>query len=131
MSKLERRNPLPPGRYWSDFIGPKRALFQAWRAEHAAFAKVRSNETHDDEDPPRDWVLWETTEPLPWDAVALGFPTIAPESGTGAVHSSADTVDRPDPTPAPTVNDIITTIALTALAGVISHVIITKLFERK
>lgn len=91
---VERRNPLPPGTYWIDVFGENRLAFSAWRAANAEHVKIASTESFDS-DPPRDWVKFEVSAPVEWEALRFGFPTII---GEGAkVESSADTVERPAP----------------------------------
>jgi hypothetical protein len=130
---LERRNPLPAGRYWQDFFGDQRQKFRNWREQARPHVKVLATEAHEatDQSKPRDWVLFETDTPLPWDAVALGFPTIAGP----AVTSSADTVQRPDPEPAfdplkaVTAAGLVSTVALGVISAVVAHLVISKLFK--
>lgn len=98
---VERRNPLPPGRYWVDVFdrvalsGPfagtnEQQSFREWLKAFSFTLHVEATETHDS-DPPRDWYLFRVEQPTPW--LGPGFPTIA----TPDVKSSADTVQRPDP----------------------------------
>ena len=65
---IERRNPLPPGRYWVDVfdrIGTAGAFkgqneqqaFRNWLRAFAATVKVEVTETHDT-DPPRDFYVF-------------------------------------------------------------------------
>jgi hypothetical protein len=92
---VERRNPLPAGRYWLDVFGEQRAKFTAWRLLNGKAVRVLATESHDT-DPPRDWVRFDTTAPVPWEA-AFGFPTIVPAGAD--VTTSGQTVQRPDPEP--------------------------------
>jgi hypothetical protein len=90
---IERRNPLPPGRYWVDVFASKEAAFQNWLKAHKAEVQVISSETFEpiDDYEGRVWRLFKTTAPVPWEGP--GLPTIA-----GAdVNSSADTAQRPPP----------------------------------
>lgn len=95
---LERRNPLPKGRYWVDMFGDNRELFNEWLTANRGLVHRISVESFpaDDGGPARDWSLFEVTggptgEFLPeW--VGIGFPTIADSS----VMSSSDTVTAPD-----------------------------------
>jgi hypothetical protein len=73
--------------------GDKRPQFQAWLRAVGAKVFVRTTESFST-NPPRDWYLFEVREPVNWDAVSFGFPTIAPAS----VQSSADTTTN---TPSP------------------------------
>lgn len=86
---LERRNPLPEGRYWQDFFGPKIEAATKYFQQHAGSSFVESTEGSDDE--AGTWILFKVLEPIPWPAVEFGFPTVAgPE-----IHHRGDTVQRP------------------------------------
>lgn len=86
---IERRNPLPAGRYWIDTFGDNRPAFADW--SKSSGVKVVTTQSFDS-DPPRDWFLFTVASPLPFDAVKFGFPTIAPPE----VKSAEDTVQKPD-----------------------------------
>lgn len=114
---LERRSPLPPGRYWQDIFEKQARDWSAWVLPNidAGTVKILKDE-HFKADPLRDgswlpdvlapgspgkiaersWFLFEVLKPVDWPATKLGFPTIAhPE-----VKSSADTaLNPPGPTP--------------------------------
>ena len=80
---LARGPILNPGVYWID-AHPTQAppTFNAWLARSKGLVSVLSTSIHLDEDPPRDWVLFEVLHPAPWtptDAKAMGFPTVAPK----------------------------------------------------
>lgn len=85
---------MPPGTYWLDLFGDDRTKFAEWRKAHAAAVRVVTSESFDTS-PPRDWVKFVVSSPVPWDAKEFGFPTIIPAGSK--VESSADTVQRPDP----------------------------------
>lgn len=103
---LERRDPLPPGRYWLDLFPPLvpgrpdgRKHFAEWVKEHTGAVLIESTESFAST-PPREFVIFRTSRSVPWGrhmGDVLGFPTIAPSSGAGAVRSSSDTVQRPPP----------------------------------
>lgn len=102
---LERRRPLPAGRYWLDVFEPKRITWEVWqrvmsRDEPDSPAPMRVEVTeHFDSDgssPSRDFVIFRTARETVW-VEDLGSPTVAGED----IHSSADTVQRPDPEPDP------------------------------
>lgn len=92
---IERRNPLPPGRYWQDILEQHVASFREWLQSNKAVVRVVAAESHprDGDWPAREWYLFEVSAPTPWQATKWGYPTIA----TGEVQSSADTVQRPPP----------------------------------
>lgn len=96
---LEKRSPLPIGRYWVDLFkfpdNDQWAIFDQWLRENRELVGVERAEIFDS-DPPRQWVLFNVTggaggQFLPeW--VGIGFPSIAePE-----IKTSDDTVQKPD-----------------------------------
>lgn len=91
VGKLQRQNPLPPGRYWIDVFEKDAAAFRAW-LERSPGVRVQTTQ-HFDESPARDWYLFDVTAPTSWEGP--GLPTIA----TADVKSSEDTVQRPPPPP--------------------------------
>lgn len=90
---LERRNPLPPGKYWVDVFTPQEAAFQDWLRKNKGSVSVITTETFApiDDYPGRAWRLFTVQAPVAWEGP--GFPTIA-EPG---VETSEDTAQRPDP----------------------------------
>jgi len=104
---IERKDPIPIGKYWVDALD-ERAIFyfDAWAIRNSGTVKVIKKE----ENPPgwlsaskrRNWYLFEVTAPTPrWQPIQnLGLPTIvqSPTAPTAApVTSSADTATRPPP----------------------------------
>jgi hypothetical protein len=69
---LERRNPLPAGRYWIDIAPNLQARWAAWAVVNQPFVETTSTASSG-----WTWVLFHTSAALPW-AKELGFPTIAP-----------------------------------------------------
>lgn len=106
--KLERRNPLPAGRYWQDIFSQQFSAFDDWLARNRDtldllkeeyFAPTGIEILKDPSDPTkvggrdlgqaeRKWVLFEIIEPTKWEGP--GLPTIADDG----VNSSTDT-ERP------------------------------------
>ena len=88
---IERRNPLPIGRYWVDVFDSKESAFQNWLKAHKAEVQVISAETFEPVDnyEGRVWRLFKVTAPVQWEGP--GLPTIAGPD----VNSSADTGQRP------------------------------------
>jgi hypothetical protein len=93
---VERRNPLPIGRYWVDVFAKDSDAFTQWTKRNTDRLKIRGTEhfANDDAALVRDWMLFEVLSPVPWEGP--GFPTVADAS----VTSSSDTSDRPPPPPA-------------------------------
>jgi hypothetical protein len=98
---LERRNPLPPGRYWIDLFEKDSAAWLAWRARNGVKIEVTE---HFNSSPPRDFIIFRTDTPVPWEGP--GYPTIA----GATVKASEDTGQRPPPTkdPIDAITDIVT-----------------------
>lgn len=131
---IERRNPLPVGRYWVDIVEPKTGgvllKFDAWLARNSSKVKVVKREQKgttlwslDTSGKRYDWVLFDVLSPVEWPRTSgFGLPTIvqSPTAPTAApVTSSADTVQRP---PEPTISSVfegfagdVKTVALIAL----------------
>lgn len=104
---LQRTSPLPQGDYWIDVIDePEQADFAAWAFENQASLKMLTVEqypavswpdcpiTEGECSPPRTWVKFRVLNPVHWDAVKLGFPSIISEGEV--VNTSADTATVPD-----------------------------------
>jgi len=115
---LERRNPLPPGRYWQDIFAKQEPAWLKWwshnaqpggpvvveKAEVYWADPLRSGEWLPDAlkpanagtIPDRRWFLFRVEQPVDWPAVDMGFPTIADET----IQTSADTAENlPAPSP--------------------------------
>ena len=119
MALQRQTNPLPNGRYWVDvFDGKapadpgknrnKRQLAQDWFSAFRQLGNVKVRATQsfaaNPGGPARDWYLFEvvpgdagtvaavTGVGPTWDALNLGFPTIA----TDDIKSSDDTVQKPE-----------------------------------
>jgi hypothetical protein len=88
---IERRNPLPPGRYWVDTFEPKRTDFRVWLDKNAEYVHVENRKEY--LDPPGTWYLFSVSEPVHWDGP--GLPTIATEE----IQSHEDTAQKPPPEP--------------------------------
>jgi hypothetical protein len=130
--RLERKNPLPPGLYWTDLIdvGPI-TKFAAWVAQHAPFVQILNHEEFpalnwpdcpitEDCGPARAWVKFQVVIDTPWDST-LGFPTVI-EPGE-IVNSASDTVTDPDFSEncdiACQAKWVVGALAATAMAGVL------------
>lgn len=109
---LERRRPLPAGRYWLDITPLHKTKWEVWRNAMSGFDSVKVEHTeHFDAvkeqsnplgegtvpaAPEHDFVIFSLTAPnVAWEAAGLPSPTIAPAS----ITSSADTGDVPPPEP--------------------------------
>ncbi len=104
--RLERANPLPPGIYWTDLIGPEQiTLFAAWVTSHTPFVQILNHEvfgplgwtecpiTQDCGDG-RAWVKFQVVIATEWDSKAMGFPTVIEPGET--INTASDTVTDPD-----------------------------------
>jgi len=90
---VERRNPLPVGRYWIDIFDSQENAFRAWLNEHKGSVRVITTESYPSSTfggyEGRVWRLFEVTAPVSWNGP--GFPTIA----EAHVKGSDDTAQRP------------------------------------
>lgn len=95
-----RENPVEPGRYWSDLIGPKaiedwtswkNAVNRVGEAGKVVIVKTNHHEPSDGQ-PVREWVLFEVRSPVAYD-----HEFYAPMNTAVGVNSEEDTVSRPDP----------------------------------
>jgi hypothetical protein len=109
---VERRDPLPPGRYWTFILERELGDWQRWVSEHQGEVHVVAAErksalapflpavfaTRPDGsiimDAKGAWFLFDVLEPVPW--VGFGFPTIVTDL---AITSSSQVEQAPDPEP--------------------------------
>ena len=130
---LERRNPLPPGRYWMNLLGEQSQEFTAGvkglNDAHPGLVTVVATSHHDANETGNgevayDWVLFTVGgNGAAWDQQAIGIPNIAgPE-----VTQESDTIQRPAPEKdtldkigdaLPTVQGLTHTLVNIATAGV-------------
>lgn len=128
---LERRNPLPEGRYSIMVIGPADiAAFNEWLvlSRHSVNVEVTEPIAPTSLESAlnvKEFVIFNVTEPVIFESKRFGFPDKAgPE-----IKSSADTVQAPDlPSSDETTADIATGIK--ALAGAVALLSILRLFKK-
>lgn len=107
---VERRNPLPVGRYWIDVIDTRarpglRLRFAEWLGGNRSSVRVVRREQFGGllTGAPRDWYLFEVMSPVTWPATAgFGYPSIArSETAPTApeVRQASDTAQMPPPEP--------------------------------
>jgi hypothetical protein len=100
---LERRNPLPPGRYWMSLLGEQSQEFTAGvkglNASHPDLVRIVATNHHDanetgNNEAAYDWVLFTVGgNGAVWDHDLIGTPNIAgPE-----ITQESDTIQRPAP----------------------------------
>lgn len=139
---IERRDPLPKGRYWIFLLEGEDPQWQAWVRAHASTVRVRVTErkerlesytpaifsTRPDlsiimEDG-GTWVLFDVLAPTPW--VGLGFPTIVdnPE-----IASSSQVEQAPPPEPELKPGDVIRTAAFAVGAIVLAAVALNRVLR--
>lgn len=93
---VERRNPLPAGRYWQDFFGENVELATRYFQDNAGTVYVEASEG--DDGPDGKWILFKVMEPTTWNALRFGFPTVAGPQ----IRTRRDTVsgrDTPEKNP--------------------------------
>jgi hypothetical protein len=93
---IERRRPLPAGRYWIDVFAPNRTLWEIWSTAMRNVGRLTIEHTEsfgaNEGGSARDFVIFNTNaETVGWPD-QIGSPTIA----TSDVQCSADTVQKPD-----------------------------------
>ncbi len=134
IGRLQRQNPVPPGIYWTDLIGPENIqIFADWVLAHPILVRILSYEVFGPlgwtvcplgeecgADDGRAWVKFQVTVATEWDT-RLGFPTII-EPGQD-INSASDTVTNPDLSDncdiACQAKWVVGAIAVTALGGVL------------
>ena len=95
---LERRSPLPVGRYWVTAFGDHEAVLAAYLNTQvvAGLVKVTVTEHIDEtsDHPGGSFFVFIVGKPdaVPWNATLFGYPNLAGKD----IKSLADTVDRPD-----------------------------------
>jgi hypothetical protein len=106
---LERRNPIPTGRYWIDAMGNAAIdKLDAWLVANKATLRLATSEYDPGEagaftNPmPAQFVIFEVLSPTP----ANGLPAY-PNVATPSVQTRADTVQRPEPEEMPSLLDAI------------------------
>ena len=90
---IERRNPLPPARYWVNVPPASVAGFDQWLTANEAAGALSVDSTSSLSDG-GNWVLFTVTSPVDWQGP--GLPDIADPS----VQSYADTITSPPVTDA-------------------------------
>lgn len=109
---LERRDPVPPGRYHVYVSVEDASRWNTWAKEHKGKIQVVSTEaqTTTDNNPffattlfgetikkhAGDWILFDVKTPVPW--VNIGLPTIVSQSEMDK-RSTADFYQAPEPVP--------------------------------
>lgn len=93
---VERRQPLPVGRYWLDLRPGTLDTFRLWAASNPKRINPELFEAHGGV----TFAIFRIIQPTRFDQRTFGFPTIAPTS----VQHAADTAQRP---PAPTITTTI------------------------
>jgi hypothetical protein len=88
---VERRNPLPAGRYWIHLDSSDAPSFDAWRRQPSVF--TRTTTYHPDDG--WTWYLFDVKAPIAWQAELWGWPTIA----DAHVTTETDVIQLPDPPP--------------------------------
>lgn len=117
---IERRNPLPAGRYWIDVVGDNFYVMEGWLKAVAPFVQVENQhltpatgfdpgagppllpgpDAVANSTPRIMFYIFRTSKALPWVGAVLGFPNIAGPQ----IQTQADTTARP-PTPKGPLDD--------------------------
>ena len=102
---LERRNPLPAGRYWLFLDQAAAPLFDDWKASHRDAVKLAR--TSFDADTGYSWYVFSVSKPVPWQPESFGWPNIADAS----VKDPTDVTSGLDAVPPPDILEAITELA--------------------
>lgn len=107
---VERRDPVPPGRYWIFLMKDETEAWRAWTELHRNAVKVVLTEPQLGLDPHQsaifatrpdlsiikehvgDYVVFDVLAPVPW--IGFGFPTIVPK---GELPTANQTGSGPEP----------------------------------
>lgn len=98
--QIEKRDPLPVGRYWIDVFGKDYGVFLDWTIAHKATVTVVKTEQYDttsdwnlfDDREAGAWFLFEVSAPTSWGIASdVGWPNTAPSN----IQSSQDTIQSP------------------------------------
>jgi hypothetical protein len=109
---IERRNPVPKGRYWVDIIDTRtnpaaRLYFSSWLLRNSKKVKVVKVENYGAlySGANRDWYLFDVLDPVTWETgKGFGLPTIvqSPENPNAPVVTKPeDTATKPPPPAGP------------------------------
>lgn len=138
---IERRRPLPVGRYWIDVLEVSKNKWLGWRDAFVpkgdAFVEVTEDIPATSDSAARQFVIFNTKKELVWpDDMGIGVNVAGPE-----IRSSADTVKGVDLTPSfelPTAQQITagierTLIGLAVVVGiaVVGGVVIVAMGNRR
>lgn len=120
---IERRRPLPAGRYWADIFAANRPAFEAWLHVNESDQSVRvesfTAEPETDGAPSHDFVVFRTARELVWDDATLGF---SPNVAAATVQSASDVTTVPTAeSTLPDLSDMFATVT-TRIVGVIAAV---------
>ena len=107
---LERRQPLPVGRYWLDLRPGTLDTFRNWAAANLQRVQIERFEAHGGV----TFTIFQIVKPITFDQRTFGFPTIA----TPDVQHAADTATRPPvPKPLDALNELLNAVHLPSLDG--------------
>lgn len=126
---VERRNPLPAGRYWID-ISKEPVPLGTWQGFLSAFHGFVHVDTTEEDDA-FAFSIFTTSKALVWPD-GIGYPTIAGPN----IKSRDDTVQAPDPEPdltdqIPTVKQLVSGVGDTVkiVAVVVGIIIAVKVLS--
>jgi len=92
---MQRKNPVPPGKYWVDQFEQRILEFDMWLRRNDDKVKVIKREEFARlwNGRQRVWYLFQVQQPVKWEK-GWGFPTIA----QSAENPTAPVVEKPDDT---------------------------------
>lgn len=142
---VERRDPVPPGRYWVFILPKEEAQWASWTQANAATVRVIGVERKEKLEPyvpaifatrpdlsiiMQDggaWLLFDILAPTPW--VGLGFPTIVNSSSVKS-SSQVEQGEVPPPPPGSGPGDIAAKIAIGAAPWLLGAFLGVQLIKR-
>lgn len=109
---IERRNPLPAGKYWVDVFEPHTSPFLGWLSKNQANLTVNTTERIQG-DPEGNWILFTVRTPVLWEGP--GYPSIAGQN----IKTKADTSERPEPEELPNLDDVVKKVSRDTVKAVV------------
>lgn len=135
LGALERRSPLPAGRYAIDVVGDNSTKMTSWLASNKGQVRVESTEMTEGDDEASTITRYSfiTSAPVTWPATTFGYPDIVTTNPADAT-SPVPTVNAPGPkTAKPTSSGITdnTTVLVMASVALLGLVIVSAMRHRK
>lgn len=100
LGSLERRNPLPVGRYQIDVFANNIGKMTSWLKSTPSVRVVSTTQSGDTDDPQSyTEYVFTVSSPAAWDAVTFGYPDILSSTPTAPVRNPAPRPGGAAPSP--------------------------------